>query len=54
MSVERDFDNSLSTFIQTLLVFVLTAGVMALARRRNPEFAMQFEPLIPHPTMERS
>jgi hypothetical protein len=52
MSVERDFDNSLSTFIQTLLVFVLTAGVMALARRRNPEFPMKFEPLS-HPTMER-
>jgi hypothetical protein len=49
MSVERDFDNSLSTFIQTLLVFVLTAGVMALARRRNPEFALNFDP-----TMERS
>jgi hypothetical protein len=54
MSVERDFDNSLSTFIQTLLVFVLTAGVVALARRRNPEFAMKFEPLISQPTMERS
>ena len=49
MSVERDFDNSLSTFIQTLLIFVLTAGVTALARRRNPEFALNFDP-----TMERS
>jgi hypothetical protein len=54
MSVERDFDNSLSTFIQTLLVFVLTAGIIALARRRSPEFAMKFEPLLSHPTMERS
>jgi hypothetical protein len=49
MSVERDFDHSLSTFVQTLLVFVLIAGVMALARRRNPEFALNFDP-----TMERS
>jgi hypothetical protein len=54
MSVERDFDNSLSSFIQTLLVFVLTAGLIALARRRNPEFAMKFEPLLTNPTMERS
>jgi hypothetical protein len=69
MSVERDFDNSLSTFIQTLLVFVLVAGVMALARRRKPEFAPNFvalgsdplkfdslnlDPLNSDPTMERS
>jgi hypothetical protein len=53
MSVERDFDNSLSTFIQTLLVFVLIAGVMALARRRNPEFALNFDSTF-DPTMERS
>ena len=33
MSVERDFDNSVATFIQTLLVFVLVAGVLTLARR---------------------
>jgi len=43
MSVERDFDNSLSTLIQTLLVCVLIAGVMALGRRRNPEFAARFD-----------
>jgi hypothetical protein len=64
MSVERDFDNSLSTFIQTLLVFVLVAGVMALARRRKPEFArgldslsldsLRFDPLNSDRTMERS
>jgi hypothetical protein len=53
MSVERDFDNSLSTFIQTLLVFVLIAGVMALARRRNPEFALNFDSTF-DPTTERS
>jgi len=53
MSVERDFDNSLSTFIQTLLVFVLTAGVIALARRRNPEFAQNFDSTF-DPTMEHS
>jgi hypothetical protein len=44
MSVERDFDNSLATFIQTLLVFVLTAGLMALARRRSPEISLGFDP----------
>jgi len=43
MSVERDFDNSLSAFIQTLLVFVLIAGVMRLGRRRNPELAVNFD-----------
>jgi hypothetical protein len=53
MSVERDFDNSLSTFIQTLLVFLLIAGVLALARRRNPEFALNFDSTF-DPTMERS
>ena len=41
MSVERDFDNSLATLIQTLLVFVLSAALVALARRRNPEFATE-------------
>ncbi len=33
MSVERDFDNSIATFIQTLLVFVLVSGLVAMARR---------------------
>jgi hypothetical protein len=33
MSVERDFDNSVATFIQTLMVFILVSGVVALARR---------------------
>ncbi len=33
MSVERDFDNSVATFIQTLLVFVIVAGVVALVRQ---------------------
>jgi hypothetical protein len=53
MSVERDFDNSLSTFIQTLLVFLLSAGVLALARRRKPEFELNFDSTF-DPTMERS
>ncbi len=43
MSVERDFDNSLATFIQTLLVFLLAAGVIALIQRRNPDFALDFD-----------
>ena len=49
MSLERDFDNSLATFIQTLLVFVLCAALIALARRHNADFALGFD----HP-MERS
>jgi hypothetical protein len=43
MSVERDFDNSVATFIQTLLVFVLVAGVTALARRRNANLSLGFD-----------
>jgi hypothetical protein len=43
----------LSTFIQTLLVFLLTAGVLALARRRKPEFELNFDSTF-DPTMERS
>ena len=49
MSVERDFDNSLATFIQTLLVLVVVAGVVALARRRSSDF-----PFGVHPGLERS
>ena len=49
MSVERDFDNSLATFIQTLLVFVLCAALIALARRHDADFALGFD----H-SMERS
>lgn len=49
MSVERDFDNSVATFIQTLLIFVLSGAVIALARRRNADFAVSFDP-----TLERS
>jgi len=44
MSVERDFDNSVATFMQTLLVFVLAAALIALARRRNADFALDFFP----------
>jgi hypothetical protein len=43
MAVERDFDMSVAGFIQTLLVFVLCAGLVALARRRNADFAADFE-----------
>jgi hypothetical protein len=54
MSVERDFDNSLATFIQTLLVFVLTAGLIALARRRNPNLSYGFHPGLERPSLEQS
>jgi hypothetical protein len=40
MSVERDFDNSLATLMQTLLVFVMCAALIALARRHNADFAL--------------
>lgn len=49
MSVERDFDNSVATFIQTLVVFVSAAALIALAHRRNADFALDFDP-----TLERS
>ncbi len=49
MSVERDFDNSIATLIQTLLVFVLVAGVVALARRGSSDYSLGF-----NPSLERS
>ena len=49
MSVERDFDNSIATLIQTLLVFVLVAGVVALARRGSTDYSLGF-----NPSLERS
>ena len=49
MSVERDFDNSLATFIQTLLVFVLSAALIALARRRNADLGLSFNPTLDRP-----
>lgn len=39
MSTERDFDNSVATFIQTLLVFVLVSGLVALARQDEARLA---------------
>ena len=44
MSVERDFDNSIATFIQTMLVFVLAAWALALARRHEPEYSQRLRP----------
>ena len=49
MSVERDFDNSIATLIQTLLVFVLVSGVVALARRGSTNFSHGL-----NPSLERS
>jgi hypothetical protein len=49
MSVERDFDNSIATFIQTLLVFVLVAGVVALARRGSHDYSLGFNPSLERP-----
>ncbi len=41
MSVERDFDNSIATFIQTLLVFVIVAGVIALVRQDQARYSQR-------------
>ena len=49
MSVERDFDGSVATFIQTLLVFVLVAGVIALVRRDDRNYSIGLRP-----SLERS
>jgi hypothetical protein len=49
MSVERDFDNSIATLIQTLLVFVLVAGVVALARRGSHDYPLGFNPSLERP-----
>ncbi len=49
MSVERDFDHSVAGFIQIFLVLIVVGGVLALARRRNAEFAMDFNPALERP-----
>jgi hypothetical protein len=49
MSVERDFDNSIAGFLQTLLVFALVAGVVALARPDGVRYASNL-----NPSLERS
>lgn len=37
MSIERDFDHEVAAFIQVLLVLIFVSGLVALARRRNPQ-----------------
>ena len=49
MSIERDFDNSIATFIQTLLVFVLVSGVVALARRGHRTYPYPLNPSLERP-----
>ena len=49
MSIERDFDNSIATFIQTLLVFVLVGGVLALVRRDQPHVSHGLNPILERP-----
>lgn len=53
MSIERDFDHEVAGLIQIFLVFIVVAGLFALARRRNAEFAMGFNPGF-ESTLERS
>jgi hypothetical protein len=49
MSVERDFDNSIATFIQTLLVFVLVSGLLAVARRGGSDYSLGLNPSLERP-----
>jgi len=49
MSVEKDFVFVVASFIQTLLVFVLVAVLIALGRRRNADFAVSFNPTLERP-----
>lgn len=49
MSVERDFDHCVATFVQILLVFVLVTGLIALARRHTTNFSLGVGP-----SLERS
>ena len=49
MSVERDFNNSVATFIQTLLVFLVVTWSAALVRRERPQYATRLRP-----SLERS
>ena len=49
MSVERDFDYSVSTFIQTLLVFVVVAWATSLVRQEEPQYSRRLRP-----SLERS
>src|SRR5208282_2201444 len=49
MSVEKDFVFAVASFIQTLLVFVLAAALIALGRRRNADFAVSFNPTLERP-----
>ncbi len=44
MSVERDFDNSVATFIQTLLVFLVVAWTTSLVRLEEPHYAHRLRP----------
>jgi len=54
MSVERDFNDFVAGFIQTLLVFVLAGGLMALVRRHSAEFEAPFDPTPFNSRMERT
>lgn len=49
MSVERDFDNSIATFMQTLLVFVVVAWTTSLVRHEEPQYSRRLRP-----SLERS
>jgi hypothetical protein len=44
MSIERDFDHEVAGLIQTLLLFVVVIGMIALARRRTTDFARDAHP----------
>jgi hypothetical protein len=44
MSIERDFDHSVAAFIQIFLVLIVVGGLLALARRRSGDLAMDAYP----------
>jgi hypothetical protein len=54
MSVERDFDHSVATFIQIFLLLVVIAGMIALGRRRSAGFEVAFDSAPFDSRMERT
>jgi hypothetical protein len=40
MSIERDFDNSIATFIQTVFVFTIVMSIVAISRRRTTDVSV--------------
>jgi hypothetical protein len=54
MSVERDFDHSVTGLIETFLLLIVVVGLIALVRRRSAEFEVAFDPAPFNSRMERT